>query len=213
MPASRKRPSGKNCSRNKLRHRRRTSTAAAASRARQDVPTADPNRSTEQMTVSVPADELQDFLDSHLTGRDRELALQSLRAAANGDAARALDLRRQGLHVKGAAAEHELLDVLLLGDEAPDWVLCRWIARQAYPWLLLTEDPRTDAAGAPDPRGDVRAAGLADPRTAASLGHSGRGSRLDLSRAGDVRLRVRELVTLGVDPEIAEAVCTVERLW
>jgi len=117
-----------------------------AFRAWQDAPTADANRSTEEMTVSVPAGELQDFLDSHLTDRDHELALLSLRAAANGDAARALDLHRQGLHVEGAAAEHELLDVLLLGDEAPDWVLCRWIARQAYRWLLLTEDARTDAA-------------------------------------------------------------------
>lgn len=98
------------------------------------------------MVVSVPPSELQDFFDSHLTERDRELALESLRAAAQGDATRALDLYRQGLRIVGSATDHELLDIVLLGDEAPDWVLCRWIARQAYHWLLLTEDPRADVA-------------------------------------------------------------------
>src|SRR5699024_626316 len=33
------------------------------------------------------------------------------------------------------------------GENAPEWLIARWVRTQAYEWMLLTEDPRiTEAA-------------------------------------------------------------------
>jgi hypothetical protein len=63
-------------------------------------------------------------------------------AEAQGDADRALQLHLAGPHVPGSLREQMLREVALLADAAPAWVHARWIAKQAYRWLLLSDDPR-----------------------------------------------------------------------
>jgi hypothetical protein len=63
-------------------------------------------------------------------------------AEAQGDAEGALQLHLAGPHVPGSLREHMLSEVALLAGDAPAWVHARWIAKQAYRWLLLSEDAR-----------------------------------------------------------------------
>ena len=63
-------------------------------------------------------------------------------AEAEGDADGALRLHRAGPHLPGSLREQMLSEVALLAGDAPAWVHARWIARQAYRWLLLSEDTR-----------------------------------------------------------------------
>ena len=63
-------------------------------------------------------------------------------AEAQGDAEQALQLHLAGPHVRGSLREHTLREVALLGATAPPWVHARWIAKQAYRWLLMSGDAR-----------------------------------------------------------------------
>ena len=67
-------------------------------------------------------------------------------AEAQADAERALQLHLAGPHVVGSLREQMLREVVLLADAAPPWVYARWTAKQAYRWLLLSEDARPRAA-------------------------------------------------------------------
>ena len=63
-------------------------------------------------------------------------------AEAQGDVDRALQLHLAGPHAPGSLREHMLREVALLAGDAPAWVHARWIAKQAYRWLLLSDDTR-----------------------------------------------------------------------
>ena len=63
-------------------------------------------------------------------------------AEAQGDAEGALQLHRAGPHTPGSLREQMLSEVALLAGDAPAWVHARWIAKQAYRWLLLSDDTR-----------------------------------------------------------------------
>ena len=63
-------------------------------------------------------------------------------AEAQGDAEGALQLHLAGPHVPGSLREHMLSEVALLAGDAPAWLHARWIAKQAYRWLLLSDDAR-----------------------------------------------------------------------
>ena len=77
------------------------------------------------------------------TSQDAYLTVEAGAAAeAEGDAARALELHLAGPHTPGSLREHVLREVILLADEAPAWVRSRWIAKQAYRWLLMSDDDR-----------------------------------------------------------------------
>src|SRR6185436_8920759 len=63
-------------------------------------------------------------------------------AEAQGDAEGALQLHLAGPHVPGSLRKHMLSEVALLADDAPAWLHARWVAKQAYRWLLLSDDAR-----------------------------------------------------------------------
>ncbi len=49
-----------------------------------------------------------------------------------------------GLILEESLHRHRLRQIVDLGDDAPGWVYARWCLDQAYRWVLLNEDPRTD---------------------------------------------------------------------
>lgn len=67
-------------------------------------------------------------------------------AEARGDAAAALDAYWRSRRIVEAPHGHDLAHLARLGDQAPGWLVSRWVVRQAYHWMLLSEDPRAEAA-------------------------------------------------------------------
>lgn len=49
-----------------------------------------------------------------------------------------------GAIVEESPQHHQLQELADLGDTAPGWMYSRWCVDQAYRWMLLTKDPRTD---------------------------------------------------------------------
>jgi hypothetical protein len=96
--------------------------------------------------LPVHPDELFDVLDSTLTAGDQRLMTQSVEAQARGDARSALDLYLLTPHILDAPYDRQLHELIELGDDAPSWVLNRWVVRQAYLWMLCRRDPRIDTA-------------------------------------------------------------------
>ena len=96
--------------------------------------------------VRVPPGEVFAFLEANRTEGDVADMKECQHAQARGDAATALDAYRRGLHIDGSPQEEMLETLVMLGPMAPPWILARWIVSQAYGWMLLNEDPRTDEA-------------------------------------------------------------------
>lgn len=67
-------------------------------------------------------------------------------AEARGDAQTALRLQTTTPYGGQALHTQSLREVVRLGSEAPGWVICRWIAQQAYRWVVQHGDPRVDDA-------------------------------------------------------------------
>ena len=67
-------------------------------------------------------------------------------AAARGDARAAYEHEIEGLLVEGSAWPARLQELISLGPNGSGWPFARWAVDQAYRWMLLERDPRTDAA-------------------------------------------------------------------
>ena len=81
-----------------------------------------------------------------MTAADLEHMDAHVDAAARGDAGESLWHLEQTLQVEGSLQPHKLRELVLLGDEAPGWMYSRWCVEQAYRWMLVQRDPRTDEA-------------------------------------------------------------------
>ena len=81
-----------------------------------------------------------------MTDEDIEHMDAHIGAAARGDAHEALWHLQQTLQVEGSLTPHKLHELAMLGDEAPGWMYSRWCVEQAYRWMLVERDPRTDDA-------------------------------------------------------------------
>lgn len=79
-----------------------------------------------------------------LTESDRWHMAQQVEAAARGDAQASLEHHLAGLVVEEAPLRHQLQELADLGADAPAWMYSRWAVDQAYGWMLLSRDPRTD---------------------------------------------------------------------
>lgn len=123
MPKSRSRKT-----RNRSNKQRRRNRRERASEARTLVATLRPGESLEHL----------------LTEEDRSHLEQEVEAAARGDARSALEHHMSAPVVEEALTHHQLGELVALGDDAPRWMYSRWAVGQAYRWMLLTEDPRTD---------------------------------------------------------------------
>jgi hypothetical protein len=64
----------------------------------------------------------------------------SAAAELRGDAEQALEIHLAGPRVPGSLREHVLREVVWLGEQAPSWIHARWIVKQAYRSLLLSDD-------------------------------------------------------------------------
>jgi len=85
-------------------------------------------------------------LEHLLTDEDHVAMQASMVAAARGDALTAWEQTMSGLVVEEALCHHQLRELALLGEDAPAWMFSRWAVDQAYRWMLLEQDPRTDLA-------------------------------------------------------------------
>lgn len=83
-------------------------------------------------------------LEPFLTEDDHAAMLAEMEAAARGDARSAWEHHMSGLILEESLHRHRLRQIVDLGDDAPGWVYSRWCVDQAYRWMLVTEDPRTD---------------------------------------------------------------------
>ena len=81
-----------------------------------------------------------------MTDEDIEHMDAHIGAAARGDADEALWHLQQTLQVEGSLTPHKLHELVMLGDRAPGWMYSRWCVEQAYRWMLVERDPRTDDA-------------------------------------------------------------------
>lgn len=81
-----------------------------------------------------------------ITDEDIEHMDAHIGAAARGDAHEALWHLQQTLQVEGSLTPHKLHELVTLGDQAPGWMYSRWCVEQAYRWMLVERDPRTDDA-------------------------------------------------------------------
>ena len=81
-----------------------------------------------------------------MTDEDIEHMDAHIGAAARGDAHEALWHLQQTLQVEGSLTPHKLHELVMLGDKAPGWMYSRWCVEQAYRWMLVERDPRTDDA-------------------------------------------------------------------
>lgn len=79
-----------------------------------------------------------------LTEDDYRAFEAEMEAAARGDAAEALRHHLSGLIVEESIQRYQLRELVDLGEDAPGWVYSRWCADQAYRWMLMNQDPRTD---------------------------------------------------------------------
>ena len=79
-----------------------------------------------------------------LTDRDRAELAAAADAEARGDARAAVQHYLAGLIVEESLRPHQLWEIADLGDDAPGWIYSRWCVDQAYRWMLLNQDPRTD---------------------------------------------------------------------
>lgn len=83
-------------------------------------------------------------LEPLLTEADHAAKEAEMRAAARGDAQAAREHHMSGAIVEESLQHHQLQELADLGDAAPGWMYSRWCVDQAYRWMLLTKDPRTD---------------------------------------------------------------------
>jgi hypothetical protein len=81
-----------------------------------------------------------------MTFEDIEHMEAHVDAAARGDAKAALWHLEQTLQVEGSLTPHKLWELVQLGDDAPGWIYSRWCVAQAYRWMLIQCDRRTDEA-------------------------------------------------------------------
>ena len=70
--------------------------------------------------------------------------LRCMEAEAEGDVDRALEHYLASPHLPHAPQERDLRDLQTFGDDTPGWAWSRWILRQAYRSLLLTQGERID---------------------------------------------------------------------
>ncbi|WGX99911.1 hypothetical protein QI633_15335 [Nocardioides sp. QY071] len=81
-----------------------------------------------------------------LTPSDHEAMRAAVDAAARGDARAAYEHEVEGLLVEGTVRPARLQELISLGEHGAGWPFARWTVDQAYRWMLLERDPRTDAA-------------------------------------------------------------------
>lgn len=83
----------------------------------------------------------------HLISAEDQAALEAeMAAGARGDAEGALEHHLAGLVVVESPTRHKLRELTVLADAAPGWMYARWCVDQAYRWMLIERDPRTEAA-------------------------------------------------------------------
>jgi hypothetical protein len=85
-------------------------------------------------------------IERMLTDEDIWHFTRAADAAAMADARLAWEHETAGLYVVESPYRHQLREIADLGDRAPGWLYSRWCAAQAYRWMLMERDPRTDAA-------------------------------------------------------------------
>lgn len=83
-------------------------------------------------------------LEHLLTEEDEAALAAEVDAAARGDARAAWEHHMAGLIVEESLHRHRLRELADLGADAPGWMYSRWCVDQAYRWMLLNLDPRTD---------------------------------------------------------------------
>lgn len=83
-------------------------------------------------------------LEPYLTDEDRSAMAAEVAASARGDARAALEHHLSGLVVEESLHRFNLREIADLGEDAPGWLYSRWCVDQAYRWMLLNADPRTD---------------------------------------------------------------------
>jgi hypothetical protein len=83
-------------------------------------------------------------LEPFLTEADHQAFEAEMEAAARGDARAALQHHLSGLIVEESIHPHRLREIVDLAEDAPGWVYSRWCVDQAYRWMLMNKDPRTD---------------------------------------------------------------------
>ena len=103
-------------------------------------------RSRDRGRVSIGTVRPGQDLSHLLTDDDHAHMRAEADAAARGDARTAYEHHEAGLQVEGSIVPYKLRELVVLGDEAPGWVYARWCLDQAFRWMLLEEDPRTDDA-------------------------------------------------------------------
>ena len=81
-----------------------------------------------------------------MTDEDIQHMDDHISASARGDARESLWHLQQTLQVEGSLTPHKLYELVTLGDQAPGWMYSRWCVEQAYRWMLVERDPRTDEA-------------------------------------------------------------------
>ena len=94
----------------------------------------------------MPGDQIFHYIETHRTAEDDEWMQRSLDAEARGDAAAALECDEHVLQVVESPRRYELAYLAHLGDDAPGWLICRWILAQAKASLLMSGDPRVQMA-------------------------------------------------------------------
>jgi hypothetical protein len=121
--------------------RSRNLSSATRKRARQQ-------RARESRSTTPPlaraGDQVRQLVAS-LTERDWEALDEASRAEAEGDAEAALRLL-EGTPYSASRHVGTLRELVRLGDEVPEWVVCRWIEQQAHRWLIQSADPRVEEA-------------------------------------------------------------------
>lgn len=98
------------------------------------------------MRVTLSGPELLTQIQELTTSEDVQALRDSVEASAAGDPALARVCLRRGLVVQGSPELAHLDELVDLGDETPSWALARWVSHQAYRWMLVEKDPRTDDA-------------------------------------------------------------------
>ena len=84
-------------------------------------------------------------LETRWTPEHREWTRRAVDAEARGDAKAALEAYDHTPHAADAWAA-QLTYLARAGDDAPEWLVARWVRAQAVRWMLLNEDPRIESA-------------------------------------------------------------------
>lgn len=85
-------------------------------------------------------------LEAMRTPEDDAAVVESHLAELRGDAAGALDAMARTFNIVGSPRIAYLEHLDRLGDDAPEWLIGRWLRKQAYGWMLHQQDPRVTVA-------------------------------------------------------------------